>query len=288
MRFLWFIISLILINLLFIVSTVTQTSQDEHPPFLYTVCFPNMGNYTTKSIYNTNLNRLLSSLPSSNNGFGFYNSSTGQNPNKAYAIGLCRGDVKPDDCGICLSDVRSLLIQACPFQKEAIGWYQNCMLRFSNRSLHGSLEVLPTFSVWNAENVLPTDMDAFNRKLRNLLKSLGSEAAAGGDLRKFATGSARIRVAPKSMQTIYALVQCTPDLSEMDCKRCLLEAFGYIPKCCYGKDTGRLVKPSCNLRFELSLFFNSPAAPQPLTVSDSPLPLSDNTKNIPQGIVHRI
>ncbi|KAK9946159.1 hypothetical protein M0R45_011636 [Rubus argutus] len=281
-----FLISL-LFNLLLLISTVTQ----DYPPFLYTFCFSDKGNYSTNSIYHTNLNQLLSSLPSSSNGYGFYNSSRGQNPDKAYAIGLCRGDIKPDDCGSCLNDVRYLLIKACPSQKEAIGWYQNCMLRFSNRSLHASMEVIPTFSLWNvnAVNVSAGDVAAgFNRKLRTLLKTLRSEAAGGGDLLKFATGSASVRVGPRNSNqlTIYALVQCTPDLSEKDCKRCLYEAFGYIPRCCHGKDTGRLLKPSCNLRFELSLFFDPPATVLPLPVShDSPPSISVNTTS--QGMENK-
>lgn len=282
-----FLISL-LFNLLLLISTVTQ----DYPPFLHTFCFSDKGNYSTNSIYHTNLNQLLSSLPSSNNGYGFYNSSRGQSPDKAYVIGLCRGDVKPHDCGSCLNDVRYLLIKACPSQKEAIGWYQNCMLRFSNRSLHASMEVIPAFSLWNvnAENVSAGHVAAgFNRKLRTLLKTLRSEAAGGGDLLKFATGSASVRVGPRNSNqlTIYALVQCTPDLSETDCKRCLYEAFGYIPRCCHGKDTGRLVKPSCNLRFELSLFFDPAATVLPLPVShDSPPPISVNTTSQGKLIVY--
>lgn len=145
------------------------------------------------------------------------------------------------------------------------------------------MEVIPTFSLWNvnAENVSAGDVAAgFNRKLRTLLKTLRSEAAGGGDLLKFATGSASVRVGHRNSNqlTIYALVQCTPDLSEKDCKRCLYEAFGYIPRCCHGKDTGRLLKPSCNLRFELSLFFDPAATVIPLPVShDSPPPISVNT-----------
>lgn len=153
------------------------------------------------------------------------------------------------------------------------------------------MEVIPTFSLWNvnAVNVSAGDVAAgFNRKLRTLLKTLRSEAAGGGDLLKFATGSASVRVGPRNSNqlTIYALVQCTPDLSEKDCKRCLYEAFGYIPRCCHGKDTGRLLKPSCNLRFELSLFFDPPATVLPLPVShDSPPSISVNTTS--QGMENK-
>ncbi|XP_062025307.1 cysteine-rich repeat secretory protein 38-like isoform X2 [Rosa rugosa] len=284
----WFFISLLFNLLLSINSTVTQT--EDHPPFLHS-CFSNRGNYTANSIYHVRQPQSdsLSDLPSTDNGYGFYNTSAGQNPDKAHAIGLCRGDLKPDPCRSCLDGVRNLLIEACPSEKEAIGWYENCMLRFSNRSLHGSTEVVPAFSLWKAESLLSGDDVAagFNRKLKNLLKTLRTEAAGGGNLRKFAAGSASVRVARNSNQlTIYALVQCTPDLSETDCKRCLLEAFWYIPRCCDGKDTGRLVIPSCNLRFELSLFFDKAATVLPLPVShSSPPPISANTTRISQGIL---
>ena len=73
------------------------------PPFLYHSCL-NTGNHTNNSTYETNLNQLLSSLYSNTEiDYGFYNSSYGQNSDDVYAIGLCRGDVKPDVCRIVAS-----------------------------------------------------------------------------------------------------------------------------------------------------------------------------------------
>jgi hypothetical protein len=63
------------------------------------------------------------------------------------------------------------------------------------------------------------------------MENLRSEAVVGGSLRKFAVGNATVT----NFQTIYALVQCTPDLSKQDCKNCLDGASKEISKCCYGK-----------------------------------------------------
>ncbi|KAM1245711.1 hypothetical protein ACFX15_036239 [Malus domestica] len=111
------------------------------------VCNNENGNYTTNSAYQTNLNRLLSSLPSNENGngYGFYNASYRLNSSNEhiYAIGLCRGDVQAEDCSSCLNNSIYAVPQLCPNQKEAIGWYDNCMLRYSNRSIYGIIIVVP-------------------------------------------------------------------------------------------------------------------------------------------------
>ncbi|KAM4114002.1 hypothetical protein ACJW30_04G037600 [Castanea mollissima] len=109
----------------------------------------------------------------------------------------------------------------------------------------------------------------FSQDLRILLDSKRVQAAAGGSLRKFAAGNA---TAPNN-QTLYSVVQCTPDLSVQDCSDCLAGAMGEIPNCCDGKQGGRVIKPSCNFRFEVSLFYD-PTADNTSSPSLSPPPPS--------------
>jgi hypothetical protein len=90
------------------------------------------------------------------------------------------------------------------------------MLRYSNRSIHGVIETSPSFYMWNPNNVSANYVDQFNDDHRSLLESLRNQAVAGGSLRKFA--AAGNATAP-NFQTLYAVVQCTPDLSEEDCNR---------------------------------------------------------------------
>ncbi|KAI4298614.1 hypothetical protein L6164_032150 [Bauhinia variegata] len=245
------------------------------PSFLSNHCMNDKGNYTANSTYQTNLNTLLSNLSSNTQiDYGFYNFSLGENSDQVNAIGLCRGDVKPDVCRSCLNDSRVLLTRLCPNQKEAIGWYDNCMLRYSNRSIFGIMEASPPFYLANGKNA--TEVNQFNQVLRDLLDSLRSKAASGDSLRKYAAAN----TTGPSFQTIYGLVQCTPDLSEQECNDCLVGAFSKMPFCCDSKIGGRVVGPSCNFRYEIYRFFEPTAdTPPPSPPQVSPPPPSTNNNS---------
>ncbi|KAM0968779.1 hypothetical protein ACFX2A_017382 [Malus domestica] len=253
-----FFISLII--LLLIANTSTQ-SLDRQQPFLRVACSYNKGNYTNNSVYQTNLNRLLPSLLLSNvnsNGYGFYSYSNGENSDQVNAIGLCRGDLIADACSACLGNSTNILTQTCPNQMEATIWNENCMLRYSNRTLYGILEVLPAFYQSNSENVSSSSsvVDEFNQHLMTLLESLRSEVSGGGSLRKYAVGNKSVTDSNRTMFVLFGLAQCTPDLSTLDCNHCLNSGLEVINNNFYGKDSVRFVKPSCNLRYEAYLFFD--------------------------------
>ena len=222
--------------------------------FLYHQCSDN-GNYTSNSSYKANLNQLLSSLSSNSEiNYGFYNFSYGKSPDQVYSLGLCRGDVNPDICRSCLKNATNLLTLFCPNQKEAIGWFDYCMLRYSFRDIFGIMEDSPAFFMRNVDNV-SANYDQFRQDLTTLLDSQIGQAAAGGSLRKFAAGNT---TAPNS-QTLYSLAQCTPDLSAQVCGDCLNGAMEFLPYCCDGRKGGRVVRPSCNLRYEVYHFYNATA-----------------------------
>ncbi|XVF87652.1 hypothetical protein PTKIN_Ptkin18bG0137400 [Pterospermum kingtungense] len=266
---------------------LTLTVAQQQP--LFHVCVNDNGNFTRNSTYETNLNRSISSFFSNPaNDYGFYNLSSGQGSNRANAIALCRGDVGSGDCISCITNATAELRNRCPNQKEAIIWYDNCMFRYSNRSIFGVMETGPAFYMSNPNNV--TDADAFNQALGNLLSTIRNNASSGTSLRKFATGSAQI----SALQIVYALVQCTPDLTEVECSSCLSQAIQFIPQCCDSKQGGRVNGPSCNFRFESYSFYNpttsdvqisSPPPPPPPTTASplSPPPSNDTTSTTGKG-----
>ncbi|KAK7852798.1 cysteine-rich receptor-like protein kinase 29, partial [Quercus suber] len=215
-------------RLVFLVSICILVSQAiAQPDFLYHFC----------------LDEVLAFLSSNTEiDYGFYNFSYGKSPDKVYSLGLCRGDVKPDLCRSCLNKATDLPLR-CPNQKEAIGWYYYCMLRYSFRDIFGILEISPPSYLCKG-NDLSANYDQFCQDLRNLLDSQRGRAAAGGSLRKFAAGNA---TAPDN-QTLYSLVQCTPDLSDQDCSDCLFGAMEDVRNYCSGIQRGSVFKPSCNLR----------------------------------------
>ncbi|KAI7999222.1 Cysteine-rich receptor-like protein kinase 26, partial [Camellia lanceoleosa] len=253
--------SRILINL--VVLTIAQP-----PIFIENFCI-NTGNYTSNSTYESNLNTLLSSLSSNIDKFkyGFYNSSVGENSDKVNAIAFCRGDANLEMCRNCIHNSTTKLIQLCPNYKEAIAYYDYCMLRFSNNTIIGIMSDSPQEPLCNS-NKYASNMDQYNQVLRSLLDDIRKQAAAGGPLRKLAAGNT---TGPDfQIIYIYALEQCTPDLSERDCFNCLLGAAEAIPSC-NGSTGVRILRPSCFLQYETYNFFNEiPAIPPPA----SPAPAS--------------
>ncbi|XP_068489805.1 cysteine-rich receptor-like protein kinase 29 isoform X3 [Phaseolus vulgaris] len=231
------------------------------------------GNYTANSTYSTNLNTLLSTLSSNTQiEYGFYNFSYGQNTDTVYAIGLCRGDQQPGECRSCLNNSRVGIMQSCPNQKKAILWSDQCMLRYSYDTIFHKMETSPTYYWWNVGNV--TEVDQFNEVLGNLMKSLRDIAASGDSRRKYATAE---NATGLNFQTIYGLVQCTPDLSQQECYHCLDGAISEIPNCCNGKIGGRVLKPSCNLRFESNNFYGNTTTLDP--DPEAPPPSTNNTSS---------
>ncbi|XP_059283328.1 cysteine-rich receptor-like protein kinase 44 isoform X2 [Lycium ferocissimum] len=218
------------------------------PALLHTRC--GNGNYTENSAYENNLNSLLSSLSSNMDKYGFYNASIGQNSDMASAIVLCRGDVELEKCRSCVNNISQKLVQSCPDKIEAFGAYDGCMLQYSNRSILNTKSFSTLFYMWNNRNA--SKPEEFNREVFKLLDRLRGVAANGDPLRKYASGNAT----GPDFQTIYALVQCTPDLSPRNCLHCLTNAYGYMPYCpCNGKSGGRIIGIRCNFRYQIYPFF---------------------------------
>ncbi|KAK2990996.1 hypothetical protein RJ640_005478 [Escallonia rubra] len=210
------------------------------------------GNYTRDSAYSSNLDDVIYSL--SINTTNFSSVSAGSDPDSVNGIALCRGDINQDVCRRCVDDSTRRLRQLCTDQKEAIGWYDDCMVRYSDRSIYQSLETSP-YSYLVSDHTAP-DVGTFNKALGTLLGSLRYEAAQGGSALKFASGNVS---APKNV-TIYALVQCTPDLTAQQCDNCLKGTSW----CCDGYTGARYQNPSCNIGYALTQFYNvSPAAAPP-------------------------
>ncbi|XVE51383.1 hypothetical protein DITRI_Ditri02bG0035700 [Diplodiscus trichospermus] len=114
-----------------------------------------------------------------------------------------------------------------------------------------------------------TNGTEFSQVLATLLDGLITQAASGDSLRKFAKGNAAV----SDSQTIYAVAQCTPDLSPGDCNDCLKNAKDSLSECCSGKLGARFLTPRCNIRYDNNKFHGPldaiPPAP-PAPVDDEP------------------
>ncbi|XP_052183279.1 cysteine-rich receptor-like protein kinase 44 isoform X1 [Diospyros lotus] len=239
---------LIVFLLSFLMPLTLINSISAQSYFLY-ACLESTGTYKNNSIYQNNLDTLLSSLAPNLNKYGFNTTSVGQTSNETIdAVVLCRGDVEPDICRSCVNDSSVKIKQICPNYKAAMGGYDQCMLRY--RSPNNITVERPSVYASNPKHNF-TSPDRYNQVLRELLRRLRSQAAKGGSDLKFATGSQQ----GPDLQTIYGMAQCTPDLSEKQCNDCVDEAIDELPVCCNNRIGGRVLKVICNIQYETNFRF---------------------------------
>ncbi|WRX26789.1 Gnk2-homologous domain - like 10 [Theobroma cacao] len=230
-----------------IVSLAAIAFADDYDNYFLCRYVEDKGNYTANSTYQANLNRIVSQLSSPTQfNYGFYNLSAGQSPDEVNAIALCTGDRTQVECNSCLNRTATELMQRCPWYKEATAWSQFCLVRYANRDIFGQLENEPRTCAFNPKNA--SNPEQFNDGLIELLNNLSNIAAAGGPLRKYAAGN---------LQTIYAAVQCTPDMDEQNCTACLNYGKEELSKCCKGRLGCRVLRPTCILRTASLFVFGS-------------------------------
>ncbi|KAG5622822.1 hypothetical protein H5410_008040 [Solanum commersonii] len=187
----------------------------------------NITEFSPNSVYDTNLNTILSSVSRNMDSFGFYNSSIGLNSDTVSVIAQCRGDVQIQACRDCITNATRKILEVCPYKRWAFGYYDRCMLRYSNESIIGNVANQPGRVLSNGLNA--SSSDEFMGDLRTLLESLRSQASQGGK-KKYASNSTQ----GPDFQTIYVLVQCTADLSAESCINCLSAGYQTLPRCsCY-------------------------------------------------------
>uniref|UniRef100_A0A7N0TRZ8 Cysteine-rich receptor-like protein kinase 29 n=1 Tax=Kalanchoe fedtschenkoi TaxID=63787 RepID=A0A7N0TRZ8_KALFE len=107
--------------------------------------------------------------------------------------------------------------------------------------------------------------------IRNEARTLNWQKTPGDSRQKFAIGDASYA----NYTRIYGLVQCTPDLSEVQCSNCLDRSFRDITNAFNGKQGGRVIGPSCNFRYEIDQFYEIPPPPSPPATAPPPPTTTD-------------
>lgn len=223
----------------------SQTPANYQPGFLYTFCNNNSHAGSTK--FQSNLGALLSRSLNNEGGISSFSMVyEGEDPDKVYGLFLCRPDVSKHICQSCIDAATLKIVQVCQHKKEAIIWYNECFLRYSNRSFFSNLEMKPTLYMWNTQNA--SAPDKFDQKLGEMFQNLTAEATSSDGM--YAIGQVEV----SNFLNLYGIVQCTRDLRMSYCRRCLDEVVGSIPNFMEGKLGGRVLAPSCYIRYEIYQF----------------------------------
>ncbi|KAF9611275.1 hypothetical protein IFM89_028699 [Coptis chinensis] len=220
----------------------------------YRIC-QNTTTYTNNSAFESNLNKLLKSLPSETSfSDNYYNTSAGEDPsNQVFGLTLCRGDINSTVCNNCIEDSTQEIKKQCPNAKDATIFYQFCQVRYSSKDFFTQMGYDGKYSSWNTRDQNMLNPDTFAKPLRDLLTTLLNQAINDPSNSMFASGE----VSVTGDGTLYGLVQCTRDLSKESCKTCLErgreELFADFSL--YNHSGGILLAQSCNLRYELYRFY---------------------------------
>ncbi|KAK7308808.1 hypothetical protein RJT34_05057 [Clitoria ternatea] len=222
------------------------------PNYIGTYC-NNNSTYAPHSRLGTNLNVLLYSLTTnaSQPQDGYYLTIMGFGTADAVnGLFLCRGDVNTTSCQNCVSTAAKEITTRCPNQTEAVIWYQECLLRYTNKYFkYYSIE--PRLNLRAGKMVSGVDLGRFNQSLLGLLNGLVTEAANSSSAKMFATGEVQLT----SSQRVYGLEQCTMDITSSQCETCLRNAIGTLPTCCASQQGASALLASCFVIYDMNPFY---------------------------------
>ncbi|XP_018468506.1 cysteine-rich receptor-like protein kinase 10 isoform X1 [Raphanus sativus] len=261
----------------FLLSSSLAVCAQNHT-YVYHDC-PNTTTYSSNSTYSTNLRTLLSSLSSRNASYssGFQNASSGQAPDRVTGLFLCRGDLSPEVCSSCVAFSVNDSFTRCPNEREAVLYYDECMLRYSHRHILSALTRAGEKDSSKEQKIPSNQLERFSNVLMATLNQAVTDAVKSS--RKF---DARKAYVTESL-TVYGLVQCTPDMTRQDCMTCLQISINQLP---IDRIGGRFILANCNSRFETYPFYNETAvkspqpSPPPPRVSAPARPGKDAKSNV--------
>lgn len=242
--------SWVLLSVLHLIPLLMMIPKSAAVPNLLAYYCPNTTMFSNNSQYRTNLNTVFGSLASNaTNPSGYSQAVAGNSSNNTvYGHFLCRGDMNASTCQDCVDTATTtdLPQDICPNRIVAIIWYDECMVRYSNQSFFGIMDQGPYVQIWDDRNITG-NQTRFTELLGSTMNDVAVQAANDDSGRKFATRVANIN----SSLTLYALGECTPDLSPSDCNLCLRIAIGRLQV----TFNGSVLMPSCNVRYATYPFF---------------------------------
>ncbi|KDO39535.1 hypothetical protein CISIN_1g041746mg [Citrus sinensis] len=239
------------IQLIFIYS-LTATPHDlafgDSPP--YNTCSSSAADYGHAGPIYRNLKKVVISLALNASAAKFSDASSGNDSDRVYGLYTCLNYISNDTCNNLITTATQDITKLCPNKTDAIVWEEVCQLRYAYGNFFGQLDVSGNIPKYNRKNI--SEPERYRSVVNNTLNNLTKLAAFDPSNEMYAIGE----VPFTNSDTLYALVQCTKDLSADDCDACLNKAIADILSCCYFSRGARLLSRSCYLRYELYAFYN--------------------------------
>ncbi|KAK9750732.1 hypothetical protein RND81_02G217400 [Saponaria officinalis] len=163
------------------------------------------------------------------------------------------------DCLDCVEAAATKITKACKFWKEGIVWFEECTLRYANRTIFSIDEEDPYKLYYNDTGIVTEhQLDQYKQVFDTTMDALINQAAySQGTLPGFATKQINL----STSGILEGLAQCTPDIVGRPCYRCLRTALRL-------RDTWAntvVFLPSCLIRYDLyeTVLLSPPSQPPP-------------------------
>ncbi|XP_027176013.1 cysteine-rich repeat secretory protein 55-like [Coffea eugenioides] len=199
-----------------------------------------------------NINSLVAQLTSSTSQNRFSVATYGKGTDQVYGLGQCRRDVNIKDCARCLRNATLSIRTFCANRADVWMWYNDtCTLRFHDSKFFGTVDPSSFTNYYLGDH--PQHPSAFKKQLDALISKVSSEAIVPANE---AVGKGR-SFSVASNATIYALAQCTRDLSQHSCNECLNIVTGNLLKFCNNEKTVgcRVASTACYVHYETYQFY---------------------------------
>ncbi|KAF6133903.1 hypothetical protein GIB67_040667 [Kingdonia uniflora] len=230
-------------SLLFLIVSLTNHNcyRVQAHIFIYAVC--SVEKYQTSSLFETNLNSLLSSITSSSsqssyNSFAIGNEASTPSDAAAYGVYQCRGDLKTSECSRCVQNAVGQIGLVCSYTYAASLQLEGCLIRYENRDFLGKLDTSIVYK--KCSRGTSYDVEFFRRR-DDVLSDLQTATS--------------FRVS--SLGLVEGFAQCLGDLSVGDCSSCLSEAVGKLKNVCGSASAADVYLAQCYARYWASGYFDS-------------------------------
>ncbi|KAL2931659.1 Cysteine-rich receptor-like protein kinase 25 [Bienertia sinuspersici] len=249
------LLTIILLKIIFLTLFKTITSQTDEPQldFLGGNCLKS-DNITINGTYHNNIHTLLENLYSLSSINQFIIDSSGTGPNRVNGFFLCRPDIDLATCKRCFIDAADSLLQFCFDKKEAVVWYEECMIRYTNNSISPSNND-PEPSYFNHGTFNVSEPQIFPKLVNTTIKALISKAVSP-DNEPYKFYAVHGQSNYTFFEGFYGMVLCRPDISPEDCESCLTTALERIPVCCADSlaEWTSVFLANCQLRYDTAPF----------------------------------
>ncbi|CAA7053899.1 unnamed protein product [Microthlaspi erraticum] len=222
------------------------------PQYMTTYCNKLSENFTQNSSYKSNLETLLSSLRDRSSLGTYSNATSGVSPDTVHGMFLCRGDITKTSCSDCVKTATLEIAKNCTYQKEAIVYYEECMVRYSDVSFLTFVNSGPSVAV-HSTVTFTSLLFAFRVVLSDKVEELivlttRSKSSLSSPTPYYVKN--RNQVNQLESYPLDVIVQCSPDLDPVNCGVCLRLAVQQMTVCCNNARWAQIFLPKCLLKYD--------------------------------------